>query len=589
MYFHDKRNKQFFRKVLCLFLTIFSLSSCKNIDTIDKNYISVMIEQGEGFVAYDPIKSQERGTDFSFQIKLEDNYYISSINYDLYRIETENEYTIVTLEKVMFPMVITLNTSKDYVIYHSDGGKFFNGRDFLRHGKNENHLQFNTLSGHEILKKENYLLTGWEDLNNNHIGLGSRCDRKIKHLKAKRIRESSLQDFIFEKNNDGYSIKEYKGNDEIVILPSFYQEYKINDIKSGAFNDLRINELYLNPYIESIGEMAFNNCSIKKIIFFDNLKGVNDTSFLNCDIRKIHINATRKPRYSGTFFDTFSDKMDYLKLIKDKKKIILFSGSSTRYGYDSALMKKYFPKYEVVNMGVYAYFSAKIQLDIIKNFLLPGDIIIDAPEFDAVAWQMFDEVSFEKRVFNMFESNYQNLQYIDISDYGNFFESFEKFQLERDTLPPKSYEVSAMHLDDEGNNHENEIYNINGDFILQRDGEVKEGLISQHRLAYTIGQIKDKQYESFDAVYNEMKRKDINFFFNYAPRNIDSLTTNSTKENRKLFEEQINEKIKAPFLSTMDDFLYPADHFYLIDNHLTTEGARKRTIVTAENLKKYIY
>ncbi len=66
MYFHDKINKQFFRKVLCLFLTIFSLSSCKNIDTIDKNFISVMIEQGEGFVAYDPIKSQERGTDFSF-------------------------------------------------------------------------------------------------------------------------------------------------------------------------------------------------------------------------------------------------------------------------------------------------------------------------------------------------------------------------------------------------------------------------------------------------------------------------------------------------------------------------------------------
>lgn len=587
MMFKNIKTRKFALSLLCYSFIALALNSCKSHDVINKNVISVMLESGPGFTTYDSLKTQERGTDFSFKIKLDNNFYISSVSYESYQIANENDFTIVTLEKVMFPTVITIKTTKDFVIYHSDGGLFENGESFYRFGKNENHLLFNTLSGHEILKKDNHYLIGWETLDGSVIGLGSRCDRNIKHLKAKRIKESPIGQFIYDKRDAGIFIKEYIGSEKIVVLPAYIDDLPVIKIEEGAFNNKKIKELYLSPYIKLIEDKSFLECEIENLYFFDNLIGVTNNSFYDSIIKKVHINATRKPRYSGTFYDTFSDKMDYLKEIKDKKKIVLFSGSSTRYGYDSPLLQTYFPQYEVINMGVYAYFSAKIQLDLIANYMLPGDILIDAPEFDAVERQMYENIAFEKRVFNMFESNYDNLKQIDISKYGNFFNSFVGYQHERDTLPVKNYDVSAMHFDDDGNYHDKEIYNLKGDLILERDGEVKEGLISQHRLAYKVGQISDEQFDCFNEVYENMKNKGIKFFFNYAPRNIDSLTTDSTKENRELFERQIKQKVKAPFLSTMDDFLYKADHFYLIDNHLTSEGARKRTIVTANNLLKY--
>jgi hypothetical protein len=59
-------------------------------------------------------------------------------------------------------------------------------------------------------------------------------------------------------------------------------------------------------------------------------------------IKTIHINAAQLPAYSGNYFDTFQDKYDRLQDLKDTKKIVLFSGSSTRFGYDSEKLKKHF-------------------------------------------------------------------------------------------------------------------------------------------------------------------------------------------------------------------------------------------------------
>lgn len=564
------------------------LSSCQSIDSIDKNLISVMIESGEGFTTYDSILTQERGSDFTFKIMLDQDVFISSVSYPFYSTINENDFTLITLEKVMFPTVVTISTSKEYVIYDGNGGTFKNGQSFFEEGKNENHINFNTSSGFDNLHRDGYLLSGWLDRKNNLTSLGSRLNRKVKHLKAEWVKESPIKDFVFEKNKTGYKISKYIGNEKIIVTPSFYDGLQVNEIDSDAFVELEIEKLYLNPYIKVVNNNAFINSSIEELIFYDNLHKILDSSFNNSPVKQVRINATRKPRYSGTFYSSFSDKMDYLKQIKNKKKIVLFSGSSTRYGYDSPLLKTYFPDYEVINMGVYAYFSSKIQLDIIKEFLLPGDILINAPEFDAPEHQFFEDISFEHRIFNMFESDYDNLKYLDLTNYNNFFNSFHEYQIERDILPRLSYEETAFHLDDDGNYYEEEIYNINGDFILERKGEVESGLISQHRLAYTVGQISMNQYETYNKVYEEMTNKGIKFFFNYAPRNIDSLTRSSTLENRKKFEDEIRANIKAPFLSTMSDFLYPANHFYLIDNHLTSDGAKKRTILTAENLKNIL-
>ena len=81
--------------------------------------------------------------------------------------------------------------------------------------------------------------------------------------------------------------------------------------------------------------------------------------------------------------------------MKDKKKIVLFSGSSTRFGYDSEMIDQAFPDYEVVNMGVFAYSPALPQLELIRSCMKEGDVLLDSPEFDAANRQFRSE---ERRV-----------------------------------------------------------------------------------------------------------------------------------------------------------------------------------------------
>ena len=80
-------------------------------------------------------------------------------------------------------------------------------------------------------------------------------------------------------------------------------------------------------------------------------------------LHTLHINAIELRPTVEIYFDTFQDKYDRLLSMKDKKKIVLFSGSSTRFGYDSEMIDQAFPDYEVVNMGVFAYSPALPQLD----------------------------------------------------------------------------------------------------------------------------------------------------------------------------------------------------------------------------------
>ena len=193
-------------------------------------------------------------------------------------------------------------------------------------------------------------------------------------------------------------------------------------------------------------------------------------------------------------------------MVKDEKKIILFSGSSTRYGYDSTLMEAAYPDYKVVNMGVFAYVNIKPQIEVIKHYLKSGDIFINSPEFDywCLDCQFGSDTQFEKNLFYFFEGNFNCLQYIDISKYDDFFNSFRSFQGERNLLPTKDYSYNAYHYDDDNVYYDDEIYNINGDLILYRPNNDADERISQPETPYTTTVFTQVMFDSLNAIYLEL-------------------------------------------------------------------------------------
>ena len=156
------------------------------------------------------------------------------------------------------------------------------------------------------------------------------------------------------------------------------------------------------------------------------------------------MNAAASPVYSGSYFDAFQDKFDYLLTLEGKRKIVLSSGSSGRYGYDSSLLKKAFPGYEPVNMGVYAYSNALPQLALILGCAEKGDILLYAPEFDAVAEQFCVSSRLDTGFWAMMESNYDAAAELDMRSFSGVFDSLGEYLIIRTGMPKKNYMIISV-------------------------------------------------------------------------------------------------------------------------------------------------
>ena len=89
---------------------------------------------------------------------------------------------------------------------------------------------------------------------------------------------------------------------------------------------------------------------------------------------RINIDRERKGANNRKFFGeeivAVAKHFDWLLSIAQQQKIVLFSGSSGRYGYCSEMLLDAFPEYQVANMGVYAFTNAMPQLELIRQQLV---------------------------------------------------------------------------------------------------------------------------------------------------------------------------------------------------------------------------
>lgn len=439
------------------------------------------------------------------------------------------------------------------------------------------HLRENTLLGASYFTCKGYVLSGWNtepDGSGTHIGLGSRVafsDGLI--LYAEWIEATEESSFVFENG----TILLYRGEDRTVVIPETIGGEPVKAIASGAFSNLSLHSLVLPSSLETVADGAFSGCTIETLTLFDRIKAVSDASFSDCTIHSLRVNAARLPVYSGSYYDTFSDKYDYLLSLSGQRKLVLFSGSSGRYGYDSPAMEAAFPEYRVVNMGVYAYTNALPQYELIRPLLSEGDILLVAPEFDAVSEQFCTSNRLDASFWAMTESNYDVVSTLDLTLFSGVFDSFAAYQKTRGGMVSKSYTESPFAYDDDGNRYDFATYNVQGDFILPRPNSARDELHRHNIADYTTETVTPDAIDALDRELRRFTADGITVFFTYAPRNRSSLTERSTKEARLEIHRLLCERLSVPVISELEDSLYSGIYFWQIDNHLSTEGVRIRT------------
>lgn len=575
-----RKNK---KRMHALAIFAFLLVSC---GPTKSNRITVILEEG-AYSSPTHLLTGERGEDFVFTVSLPLEYGIFGASYSDYSLVEEilgnRRYDVISFHAVKYDTVISLDIAPAGQIVYSDGST-----EIL----NRTHSRINVSNDYGKFQKDGFKLSGYHDDGGRLISLGSRADVPSSgyvNLTPYFIEETEASQFEITPADSGEAkLVKYLGNESHVAIPDKIEGYRIASIGEGAFEDKSFEELVLPEPLRKVEQGAFKNTSIEELVVYDKIESIFDSSFRDSTISILRINAVNDPCYIESYFGCYPDKYDRLLSIKDKKKIVLYSGSSTRFGFDSAAIDKAFPDYEVVNMGVYAYTESLPQIEIIAPLLKEGDIVIVSPEFDTLETQFNIDRSIDYAFFAMAEANFDIISELNPSSYHSFFNAFGEFLRQRRYMDHHPYESTPNSFDEDGNRINGSSYNLYGDYSLYRENNESRKSFGIRRAFFNKTYFPPSDIALFNDAMSRFKEKGATPYYDYSPRMDISLSDDSTPESIKELGEYLGKNIDMPFLSSIDECLIDPLYFFATDNHLSTEGVQKRTDRIIARLSEYL-
>lgn len=494
------------------------------------------------------------------------------------------EYEL-TLPRVMYPEVVRLTLAPDRrTVYLTENG------GSMTITEESSRLRINTLPYADAYRKAGSLPVGWQTEEGRVIGFGSRYQPTadgVQTLCLAYLPCSPETDFHYTVLEGGAVITGFTGQGKIVI-PDTLGGVPVTVIAAGAFGHVKTDVLALPPTLQRIEDGAFASLAAEELYLFDSLTQVSDAGFGAVTVRRLHIGAVRAPVYCGSYFDTLSEKIDYLASMQDVRKLVLFCGSSARFGYDSAMLEAAFPAYRVVNLGVYAYANMLPQALLMQQYLRPGDAVLHSPELDAIPAQFCGETALDAETFAMMESNYDMLAEIDLTGMTGIFDAFAAYQRNRSGMQPRAYTDVPAHYDEDGAYREQLTYNRAGDYILHRESNLDGKLFGVKRASYHAASIRTEDWAGLTGLHDRLTQQGVTVLFTYSPRSARSITPDSNAATITELDAQLRARLRAPVISRIEDSLMDALYFYGTDNHLSSDGVRVHTQRVIEDLRPWL-
>lgn len=572
----DMNGKRWMAALLCLAV----LSGCAPPSPAAALPCRVVLEEGDGFTCDAYARTVERGGSVEFRLTCGDGWEIVGADYENARLRRGRDGTaVLTLPAVRYSTVVSLTVEKRAVSLYYDPNDG-SGEAPVRRAAAPTHLRWNTAG--PIFSREGFTLMGWNtapDGSGTAVELGGRLrleDGDTLYAQWSPWSDPAL--FRWEEGADGAVVTACLGGEDTVSVPARLGGLPVRAIAPGAFAGADCRRVVLPGTLYAVEEGAFSGCALRELWLFDSIRTVAG-GFDGCgELAVLHLNAAEAPVYSGTYFDTFSDKLDRLLALKDRRKIVLFSGSSVRFGFDCAAIDAAFPGYEVVNMGVYAYTNAMPQMELILACMGPGDVLVHCPEFDASKRQFCTTTDLDAAFFCMTESSYDALARLDLRGYTNVFPALEEYLRAKAGMTAKSYDLSPADFDEDGAPVAGPSYNEYGDYIVHRPNARSEEPIYGLPVQYTVSAFpKERFLDPLNGMYRRFLDRGAAVYFAYSPRNAQAVSEDSTPQARAELDAYLRDGLCVPVITELEDSLWSGVYLYGTDNHLSTQGAALHT------------
>lgn len=492
-------------------------------------------------------------------------------------------FTLLMLRNVRYADRVTIQCEipSAVILYDPNGGSFVESGSTeplrMTYGPSV-HPRVNTLSGIQPLRREGYVLTGWNtspDGSGQHIGLGSRITTEknaAMTLYAEWAAETPAAQLAWRDTEDGVMVTALKGMDaDSLVIPSCVEGKPVTAIGAGFAEEIALQCLVIPDTVLRIEDGAFTDCTIEHLYFSDTLRQVSDEAFMGSRPRWWHINAAMQPRYQAiSDITSFTDKLDLLMLHQHEKKLLLYGGCSMNYGMDSQQLAGACPDYIVLNMGAVGRTYAAFQFACMLPYIGEGDVFLHAPE-QASTYQLMSNISCENRMFIAVEGNFDLLAMVDMTTLGDgAFDCFKTFNDKRALMEPCTYEDQLIPLNSYGDNAEQRAASNTKRF------DERYGLLTELLTEEGMDRLAD--------CYDRIRAAGGMVYLSYAPINELCVTDDGQAEAFAARWEQGMQERGYEIVSELNNYIMEPRYFYDTDYHLTTSGAAKRAGQLAQDL-----
>lgn len=554
--------------------------------------VLVFIEEGEGFTVENNGQRVLPGEDAVFTVQMERGFILAGTDYaGESGIETEGRTVTLTLHCVTVPTRVRLVTSTKYctVSYDANGGRSKAGETVLEKRYSLSaHPRPNTES--ILFERDGCALIGWNtrrDGQGERIGLGSRVTPA--NGRAKLYAEWAVltpeTDFLYTEQNGEITLTGYRGAAETLVIPPRIDGKPVTEIASGAFSDCAAKEVVLPETLHTVGDGAFRGAKLETLTLYDSLETFSDASFSDCpNLQTLCINAVEPPfGYVYRKESVYADKAELLIAAAGRRKLVFYGGCSMWYNLDAVQADKLFgDTYAVVNMGLNGAVSSAVQLQIMAQYLEPGDVLFHTPETSSRR-QLMLETRMGKDdavLWAGIENNYDLFRAVDLRTVGGVFDSFCTYlklkDRQTDYLQFFSDDFSTPYIDRYGSVP---IYRTGTDARLADAVNLQPALVTGDAL------------DTLEEYYRMLQARGVTVYVSYACVNMDAVPEaerGSVAAVDEAFRGRIAEMKGVTVVSHLAVYLFENNDFFDTNYHLCTEPAKRNTALWMRDLAPYL-
>lgn len=279
------------------------------------------------------------------------------------------------------------------------------------------------------------------------------------------------------------------------------------------------------------------------------------------------------PQYREDYMVALVDKYNYAKEIA-APKVILYGGSSVAFGIDSERIEQKLGM-PVVNMGLHAEWGQTFPMDITRDIIKEGDIVVVLPEY----YDFEPGLSNGALAWPALEDNLEFLSRASIKDIYVLYQAIPVYLQRCITL----YKTHTGNQSVEGV-YSRSAFNMYGDIKTTGNKNIMEK-------GYLVGDVYSPYVnENLITYYNKYNKyvseKGAIMLAAGGPI-IDSPEQTSEEVIEQVYA-QVSNKLEFEFISSAEDYIYPIKYFYDTNYHLNDNGRAQRTEQLIEDIQNWL-